>query len=423
MRTSKLKLVLCITMVCAMGVAWKGAFGADDTEAKKKAILEQIKKLEEQKAHFAGKPAANQNLDEIVARYENLLSGCTKKSDRCADVLFTLAQLYYQQAQDGYIKAREEYGREMDEYDKNPKGRKEPVNPIPNYSKAMKMYNRLVHEYSDFRTIDEAYYQMGNIYLVMGELDSSGWAMEQLIRVAPNGQRTSSAHFRLGDFAYMQHDYPKALKHLELCKPEGLSPDNQGMVQYRKGDIYYNMGEFDKAVQCFQEYIQKCDAGEYPKQEFRGEALEMMSVAFSDMPKGSEEAEKFFRKVGGRPYEDYVIYTIGMKNRVHGQTDDAIVALQYALKRFPFYKDAPIAQQMLVECFIIKKDYEKANTAREKLVDFYGPNGEWSAKNASQKVVMDQARDQVRKALAAIPLYYHGLAQKSKDKALYEKAL
>jgi tetratricopeptide (TPR) repeat protein len=36
---------------------------------------------------------------------------------------------------------------------------------------------------------------------------------------------------------------------------------------------------------------------------------------------------------------------------------------------------------------------------------------------------MDQARNEVRKALAAIPLYYHGLAQKSKDKALYEKAL
>ena len=423
MRKSKAGLTLCIAIICAMGIASRGAFGADDTEAKKRAILEQIKKLEEQKAHFAGKPTANQNLDEIVKRYENLLSGCTKKSDRCADVLFTLAQLYYQQAQDSYIKAREEYGHQMDEYDKNPKGMKEPVNPIPNYSKAMKMYGRLVHEYSDFRTIDEAYYQMGNIYLVMGELDSSGWAMEQLIKVSPNGQRTSSAHFRLGDFAYMQHDYPKALKHLELCKPEGLSPDNQGMVQYRKGDIYYNMGEFDKAVQCFQDYIQKCDAGEYPKQEFRGEALEMMAVAFSDMPKGSEEAEKFFRKVGGRPYEDYVIYTIGMKNRVHGQTDDAIVALQYALKRFPFYKDAPIAQQMLVECFIIKKDYEKANAAREKLVDFYGPNGEWSAKNASQKAVMDQARDQVRKALAAIPLYYHGLAQKSKDKALYEKAL
>ncbi len=427
MRTSKMKLVLCVAALFAASVVGQGVrvYAADDTDAKKKEILEQIKKLEEQKAHLAGekKPAGKQNLDEIVARYENLLSGCTKKSDRCADVLSTLAQLYYQQAQDSYIKAREDYGHQMDEYDKNPKGMREPVNPVPNYSKAMKMYGRLAHEYSDFRTIDEAYYQMGNIYLVMGELDSSAWAMEQLLRVSPNGGRASGAHFRLADFAYMQHDYPRALKHLELCKPEGLSPDNQGMVQYRKGDIYYNMGEFDKAVQCFQDYIQKCDAGEYPKQEFRGEALEMMAVAFSDMPKGSEEAEKFFRKTGARPYEDYVVYTIGMKNRVHGQTDDAIVSLQYALKRFPYYKDAPIAQQMLVECFIIKKDYEKANAAREKLVDFYGPSGEWASKNGSQKAVMDQARDQVRKALAAIPLYYHGLAQKSKDKALYEKAL
>ena len=41
-----------------------------------------------------------------------------------------------------------------------------------------------------------------------------------------------------------------------------------------------------------------------------------------------------------------------MKNRVHGQTDDAIISLQSALKNFPNYKDAPIAQQMLVECYV-----------------------------------------------------------------------
>jgi tetratricopeptide (TPR) repeat protein len=431
MRKNSVRFCLSVCAALMLSGAWSvGILYAQDKN--KEELLKKIQALEAKRKtlqdvsqqQISSKRESGKSLGEIIARYETLLAGCTKKSERCADVLYTLAQLYYDQGRDTYIRAREEYGRSMDEWEKTQKGL-EPVNPIPNYSKSMRMYLRLVKEYSEFRTIDEALYQMGNIYLVMGDLDSAAWAMEQVLKSNPNGARATGAHFRLADFAYLQRDYPTALKHLEQCKAEGggLTPDNLGMVQYRKGEINYNMGEFDKAVQLFYDYIQKSDAGEYPKQEFRQEAMEYMAISFSDMPKGSEEAAKFFRKMGGKPYEDYVLYTIGMKNRVHGQTDDAIIALQNALKRFPYYKDAPIAQQMFVECFIIKKDYEKANAAREKLVDFYGQGGEWASKNASQKAVMDQAKNEVRKALAAIPLYYHGLAQKSKDKALYEKAL
>ena len=432
MRTCIKKNFLGIFVIFSLCCMYSGGnVSAAGTEDKKKAeLLKQIQALEEKKKALAdqtqqkisAKKETGKSLDEIVTRYETLMAGCTKRNDRCADVLFTLAQLYYDQARDAYIKAREDYGKAMDVYDKTQKG-PEPVNPLPNYSKSLRMYTRLTKEYADFKTVDEAYYQMGNIYLVMGEVDSSQMAFEMVIKTSPNGSRASGSHFRIADFAYLKHDYPTALKHLEQCKSEGLSPDNLGMVQYRKGEINYNMGDFDKAVEYFFQYVQKCDAGEYPKAEFRQEAEEYMAIAFSDMPKGSEEAQKFFKKVNGRSYEDYVLYTIGMKNRVHGQTDDAIVALQAALKKYPYYKDAPIAQQMLVECYIIKKDYEKANAAREKLVDFYGQGGEWASKNTSQKAVMDQARNEVRKALAAIPLYYHGLAQKSKDKALYEKAL
>jgi tetratricopeptide (TPR) repeat protein len=429
-RLSKIAVcaVVVFSMCCVLGGSAVLASSADDK--KKEDLLRQIQELEAKKnkiktesdAKISEKKEKGKSLDEIIKRYEDLMAGCTKKSERCADVLFTLAQLYYDQGRDTYIKAREDYGKAMDVWEKTQQG-KEPVNPLPNYSKSMKMYIRLTKEYSDFKTIDEAYYQMGNIYLVMGEVDSSELMFEAVIKASPNGSRASGSHFRIADFAYLKHDYPQALKHLEQCKSEGLTPDNLGMVQYRKGEINYNMGEFDKAVELFYQYIQKCDAGEYPKQEFRQEAMEYMAIAFSDMPKGADEAIKFFKKVGGRPYEDYVLYTIGMKNHTHGQTDDAIFSLQTALKKFPYYKDAPLAQQALVECYIIKKDYEKANASREKLVDFYGPGGEWSSKNGSQKAVMDQARNEVRKALAAIPLYYHGLAQKSKDKALYEKAI
>ena len=425
----KFVIVLCALLISFIAIYPKNAYAADDKKAEE--IKRKIAELEAKKRKFkveteqklTDKKPEGKSLEEIISRYENLMTSmCTKKSDRCADVLFTLASLYYDQSRDAYILAREEYQKAMEKYDKNPRG-KEPVNPIPNYNKAARMYRKLIREYNDFKSVFEAYYQLGTIYLVMGDLDSAKWALNVVADKFPNCPRASAAHFRLADFSYMDHDYPRTLKHLNACKGEGLTPDNLGMVQYRKAEINYNLGEFDKAVDLFFQYVEKCDAGEYPKKEFRQEALEFMAVSFSDMPKGSEEAIKFFKKVGSKPYEAYVIYTVGMKNRIHGQTDEAIIALQAALKKFPFYKDAPIAQQMLVECYVIKKDNIKANNAREKLVDTYWPGSEWYTRNENEKAVIDQSKNEVRKALAAIPLYYHGLAQKSKDKELYEKAL
>jgi tetratricopeptide (TPR) repeat protein len=356
----KSALIVMAFLISFVVVYQKSVYAQDDKKAeeirKKIAALEEKKKKikEETDSKITEKKPEGKSLEEIISRYENLMGTlCTKKSDRCADVLFTLASLYYDQSRDAYIKAREDYGKAMDAWDKSHRG-KEPINPRPDYTKATYMYRRLIKEYGDFKSVFEAYYQLGTIYLVMGDVDSAKWALNLVIDKAPKSPRASAAHFRLADFAYMDHDYPRTLKHLEACTGEGLTPDNLGMIMFRKGEINYNMGEFDKAVELFYEYVTKCDAGEFPKAEFRQEALEMMAVAFSDMPHGAEEAVKFFKKVGTKPYTDYVLYTVGMKNRIHGQTDDAILSLQSALKAFPYYKDAPIAQQMLVECYVIK---------------------------------------------------------------------
>jgi len=245
------------------------------------------------------------------------------------------------------------------------------------------MYERLAQEYPDFPKLSEAYYQMGNIYLLMGDLDKTKDVFTQIVQKFPNSPRASGAHFRLSDLCYLDHDNVCALKNLEQVKEGEVDIQTWEMVHYRKGELYYNTGEFDKAINLFYTYVEKCDAGQYPKREFRDMALEFMAVSFSDMGNGANEAINFFKKVGAKSYEAYVMYTIGLKNRTHGQWDDGITALQTALKRFPFYKDAPLGRQMLIECYVVKKELEKANSERERLIDDYGPNSEWYAKNSN----------------------------------------
>jgi len=427
------RFAVMVAMMLAV-VQFAGSFktyGADDQDKKRQELMRKIQELEDQKRKEREKfvekeektKPTGKSLQEVIARYEKLLAGCTgKKNDRCSDVLATLASLYYDEARDNYIEARSNYERSMDVWEKSRKG-PEPVNPLPDYSKSLKMYEQLIKEYPEFNRVDEAYYQIGAIALVTGDLDKAEQAFKDVVVKVPNSRRASAAYFRLADFAFMRADYSQALKSFEKVKNEDLTLENLEMAHARKAEIYYNMAEFDKAVELFFSYVENCDKGMYKKCEFKPEALEFLAISFSDMTKGGEEAVKFFKRVGSRPYEDYVLYTIGMKNRVHGQYDDAIVALGVALKRFPYYKDAPTGQQALVECYLIKKQYDEANAARERLVDFYATGGEWYAKNQGEKAVIEKSRNEIRMALAAIPIYYHVKAQKSKDRSMFEKAL
>jgi tetratricopeptide (TPR) repeat protein len=141
------------------------------------------------------------------------------------------------------------------------------------------------------------------------------------------------------------------------------------------------------------------------------------------MPDGVDEAIKFFKKKSGKPYEAQVIFHIGEKNHAHGQWDAAIHALGGALKKYPMYKEAPIARQRLIECYVVKNEYQKANAERESLVDDYGEGSKWYAANSREKVVIDKAKAEVRRALGNVAVYYHGEAQRKKDRSMYEKAM
>jgi tetratricopeptide (TPR) repeat protein len=421
-----------LLMAVVLGTFMSGAFFMADAQKKmtKEELEAKIRQLEQKKQQDAQKRAqaadaarpSGQDLNTIIDKYEKLLEGCAvKKSDRCADVMYTLGNLYYDQGKDDYAQSVERHADELKAYERSGRGTA-PKHPVPDYSKSLGMYWRLTKEYPQFPKLPEAYFQMSVTYLVAGHLDTTRIILEQLVTRFPQSPRVSAAHFRLADLAFMDNNYKKAYDHLLKVKRNEIDPISWEMTQYRKGECAYNLGDFDEAVKYFHEYVDECDKGAYQKKEFREMALEYMAISFSDMPDGVKEAVQFFKK-NKRPYDQQVIYMVGAKNRDHGQWDAAISALSGALKSYPMYKDAPLARQSLIECYVVKKEHEKANKERESLVDDYGEGSKWYAANSKERVVIDKSKVSVRRALGDIAVYYHGEAQRKKDKDMYSKAM
>jgi tetratricopeptide (TPR) repeat protein len=392
-------------------------------------IRELERKKEREAVDRAGRVEAarpsGQDLAAIIAPYERMLEQCAsgaRRGDRCAEAMFELGRLYFDEARDEFIKATERFDDQMRQFERTGRGTP-PTPPIPDYSKSLAMYWRLTREYPNYPRLPDAFIRMGSTYLVGGHVDTARIIWEQLVSRFPQNRLVSVAHFNLGDLAFMDNNYSRAYQHYKKVNMAQLMMEQQReMTHFRLGEAANNLGDFDKAVEYFFSYIDACDRGVYSRKEFREPALEYMASAFADMENGVQEAIKFFAK-NKRPYEAQVIYNIGAKNRDRGQWDAAILALEGALKRFPLYKDAPLARQRLIECYVVKKEHQKANDERERLVDDYGVGSKWHQANANERVVIDLARTAVRRALGDIALFYHGRAQATKNQAMYATAM
>lgn len=358
----------------------------------------------------------------LIQRYERLLARCDEKpSERCPSIMFDLAGLYYDSSRVAFVKAVEAYDEEMTRWEKRKRG-PPPVRPEPDYSRARKVYQRLVTDYPDFPRNDAAYYMMGNICTLDGDVAGARDAFRAIIRTRPDSKLASLAHLREADFCYMEGDHTAGLRHLAKVERAEVANDMWEMVVYRRAEHYYNLAEFDLAIQQFFTYLEACDDGSFPKKQFRAEAIQNLAATFADMSEGSTRAEQFFSRHRGRAYEADVIFLIGTKNKDHGQFERAVEALSSALSRFPYHPDAPQAHMDMVHCLLVLKKHEEANRQRLRLVEQYSPEGEWHRKNSRNRPAVDEARMLVRQASRDACLYLHYWALKRKEAPLYEQA-
>ncbi len=152
---------LLVAAVLAVGAAWLAGCGDKGTEAKGDGTAP------------GTTPGVGADL-ETIARYERLLDDCAErglKSDRCADYMYALGGLYYDQAVAG----------------------------IAPYSKFRNMYWRLSQEYPTFPRLPEAYYKMGLNYIETGDSDSARIVLLMLVDRFPNSPRVPDAKLRLRD--------------------------------------------------------------------------------------------------------------------------------------------------------------------------------------------------------------------------------
>ncbi len=353
--------------------------------------------------------------------YERNLGQTPKGHPRRERILYALGYLWYEQEREIYSNKEEKYRQIMECKDKGGCKDVTPIAPVPSYENSRKYYIELIRDYPKFDQRPRVLYTLGMIFTKEGDFDNAAESYKELLEKFPKYENIHKAKLRLGEYHYLNREYVLARGLYEEVMNTSMGKREYALALYRLASCYFNTGMFKESVDWFFEYVDGVDKKQLDYGDFREEALEFMAISFSEMENGAEKAVKFLKKKGGRPYEDFIVYTIGLKNNSHDNPKEAVKSLTLLLKKYPMYIEAPLALGALIETYLKEKKLDTVNTLRQIMVDKYGPGSAWAKTYDSEKDRLKKVFFEVKNAAATIPMYYYKTMDMAQHDAKHAK--
>ncbi len=362
-----------------------------------------------------------QSREQSIKEFQDYVNSCTDKTDRCASALFQVANLTYQNEEDGFLIKQTKYEADFTKWEDRDKKGAEPVQPRRDHKNSIRYFERFLKEYPNHKQVPEALVRAAFIADMLGSEDRAYEYLNLLVTRFPDHPLNIQAHLRLGEYWLLKRKYLKAIEQYEKV-PLDYPGNEAGLALYHRAESYYNLADFENAAKWYYEYVVRADAGKL-KADLRDEAMSFMAASWADMDNGFDVAEKFLRAHGNPKWEKDVYYEIGLKNKAHDRLDEAVKSFKFLLEKDPAYPKAPTADLNIVEVLVLQKKAEEAQQARVDLVKRYESNSEWSSKNSGNAEATAEAQKAIKLAMYHIPVYYHQKGDEGKgDPDMLHKA-
>jgi TolA-binding protein len=309
--------------------------------------------------------------------------------------------------------------------------------------RAVELYQTVAEQQPDSRLAAEALFEAGLLRYEQGEYGSAAAFFRTLIRDHPNAARIGDAYYWLGNAYLVDESLDRALKAYDNAIERDAAPDSllvevrfqKGWAQYEDGrhdaaasafmalveshpqtprgrealfwgaDSFFQQGNYGRARQLFQRYLNENPEGEhvngaryalgwthFKQNRFSDAArlfrrfLDNYSPGTSDVPydqdarlrladcyfalKQYEDAVEVYRRVGGQG-TDYALYQAGEALNYAGRREEALRSLQRLLDRYPDSRWRPQARYRIGDIRFQQQNYEQARSAYRQFLDTY----------------------------------------------------
>lgn len=299
-------------------------------------------------------------------------------------VIFRLAELYYEQAENDYLAAQEDYGRALELHDAG-ELQQLPPEPQKDFSSALELYHQIVDGFPRSSLLDDAHYGIAFIAEDMQDQQAAVELYESFLKEFPDSRYTPEALMRLAEYYFNppKNEIDRAIEIYKKVLDYTDSPKfNEAL--YKLGWSYYRINEYAKAISYFtmlaDDISRAADLDPESKVSnpaLREESIEYIGISFLDYT-GVQGAEAYLEEIGGRPYGLDILRKIGdAYMNVKEEYDSAIYAYELLLKLYPFAEEAPLVQAKIAEAHRFLEDDQQTYLTRNELFAKYHVGTEW----------------------------------------------
>ncbi len=394
------------------------AWGADDDDEKRMGrgiSARDIDPKAQQSAEY--RKAAEQKRLEAINRLKALLSSQNQTGDRKAEMMLRLADLYFEQGRDIYItemeRFDEQYQRCFDTEGCNPDNL-QPDNRTSRQwqERSIKLYKNILANYPRYPRADQATFFLGSALTDLGRKKEGVQAFKKLIKLYPDSSFKTDALILIGEYYFENNEAFPALKAYMMAAADE-DHRSHAYATYRLGWCYYNVGEYDKAIEAMKRVIAKSMQGEQTgaNLQLQDEALKDLVRFFADAGM-MNEAYDYFKSLGKDELIKKTLRRLASQYYENGQFEQSIETYRRLILEDPNEIRNPEYQGEIIKAY--KQLGDKQATLREidKLLRDYGKDSAWARANASNPKAVAEAQESVELALRTVATDYHTEARK-----------
>jgi len=373
---------------------------------------------------------ADKKRDESIELLKKLIPQAP--DDRKAEMIFRLAELYWEKSRANYRNEMEEYERAYQDWAESgqtgqPPQREAFIRQSELIKQnALKLYERVLSEYPRYERNAEVLFYLGFNEYEAGNTDKAIGHYLQLIKQFPDSPLVYDAHLQLGEHHFAENKLNPARRHYSEAVKAVDVPRIHNYALYKLAWCDYNYQEYAAGIKKLKAVIDKSDTvGTQKSVQLRSEALKDLSLFFSQVDE-VEGAFAYFKAKGGQDIAIRYTETLGNLLGEQGKWTLQIDAFRLLLGKFPMSTRAPHLQSKIVEAYSQMNEKGKVRREVERLVDLYRPGTPWykHQKNQGDKgqAALEYAYDLTETSLRNLVTEYHRDAQKRQDVPTYRLA-
>ncbi len=350
--------------------AWPQGAKDEKEEEERRSIISR-RKLQEEFDRAKYGEMAKEALDEEIRRAKDLLrnEAYITEPQIKAELLMRLAVAYEEMA-------KYEWADEMGSYDTAieacfDEGRDDcdeaiqldRTRSIQYNKKAISSYQNLLANYQTFGRLDEVLFRMA---VTLEEIDERKEALQtytKLVKQYQTSPYVPDSYNAIGEYYF---DNNNAYKALQAYKKAAAFRESTiyTFALYKLGWCYYNVGEFDTAIETMKTVVSETDRmieqGVDVGISLKEEALKDLVQFFSE--EGNlEEAKEYFTRYGQKKYYRKMLKRLATIYYEQGKNELVIQTYKTLIAEEPMAPDNPEYQDQIIKSYWERDAFEEAN--------------------------------------------------------------